>query len=309
MAYVPTNDWKRLAAKRIVAHPMTSKGYPVPLVVLHHTVTPAYPFLSILQGVDSFHQSGVYNDIAYNGAASNTSDEYTNLRGPLVQGGATGKSNGETIDKRSLSLVAVGDFETAGRDVPTDQLVENVARLIVRWILEGHVTRTFSLEPHRNYRSTACCGERLVARIPEIRSRVDEILGTDTITDTEEAMMAVPLINWNTEYIRGAQENTYSAAVELWQKALLAAGMDPGDVDGLVGPKTKAANKWFESKRGTTTPDTFPDNANWRRLLKILETPATNQIVEVERELPIGVQPGLQRIRATVASLESMLDF
>ena len=150
-----------------------------------------------------------------------------------------------------------------------------------------------------------------MAVIPEIRARVDEVLsGTVDISNSnsEEDMM-VPMINWNTEYIRRASGSEYSAAVELWQRALLAAGMDPGDVDGLIGDRTKAANKWFESKRGTPNPDTFPDNANWRRLLKILATPPeiTTVTVEVPAEIPVGVLPAIQRIRQAANTLEDLL--
>jgi hypothetical protein len=308
MGYVPTGDWKVLAAKRIVSHPMTAKGYPVPLVVLHHTVTTEGPFFKILQSVDRYHQGGVYDDIAYNGAASNTEEFYTDLRGPLVQGGATGKWNGEIIDRRSLSIVVPGDFQTAGKDAPNAVVVDTVAALIVRWILQGHVTRTFKLEPHRNYHRTSCCGERLMAVIPAIRARVDELLagGVSLVSNVEEDMMGVPIREWNTEYIRGASGSEYSAAVELWQRALLAAGFDPGAVDGLRGAKTEAANKWFESRFGLDNPDGFPGNPSWRRLLAILATPSTE--VEVPAGIPVEVAPAIQRIRKAANDLDELLN-
>ena len=197
MLYTETNKWKVLEPKRVVPHPMTSEGSPVSLVVLHHTVTAAGPFFDILRSVDAYHHTKVYNDIAYNGAASNVSPDFTDLRGPLVQGGATGKtSSGIVMDTRSLSIVVPGDFETAGKDEASTTVVETVSQLIRRWILAGYVTRDFVLAPHREYRSTACCGSRLIARIPEIRERVeldliidDALTGGSDMTEEERELL------------------------------------------------------------------------------------------------------------------------
>ena len=192
MPYTETDEWKELEPKRVVPHPMTSEGSPVALVVLHHTVTAAGPFFDVLRSVDAYHHTKVYSDIAYNGAASNVSPDWTDLRGPLVQGGATGKtSSGIVMDTRSLSIVVPGDFETAGKDEASDTVVDTVSELILRWIRAGYVTRDFVLAPHRAYRSTACCGSRLIARIPEIRERVrlelivDDVIGGSDMTEED----------------------------------------------------------------------------------------------------------------------------
>ena len=320
MAYTPTNEWKVLAPKKVIAHPMTAQGIPVNLVVLHHTVTPAGPFFDILRSIDRYHQSKVYYDIAYNGAASNVSPDYTDLRGPLVQGGATGLSNGEVIDKRSLSLVVAGDFQTSGHDMPTAVCVENVAQLIARWIRLGYVTEDFYLEPHRAYRSTSCCGDRLLAVIPAIRRRVNAIMDTSTVpVVTEEDVMRVPLEDWAKEFIRGDSSGEYNAAVELWQRALVASGGDPGPIDGVRGPATEAANKEFERvNRLRDIPNAFPEPNVWRELLRIMahplivtETVEVPVIVTETVEVPAPVDPAVavlvQRIRQNVETLSGLL--
>jgi len=316
VGYVPTSSWKVLAPKKVVRHPMTSVGIPVNLVVLHHTVTPDGPFFDILRSVDRFHQSGVYNDIAYNAAASNSSDAFTDLRGPMVQGGATGKWNGEVIDRRSLSIVVPGDFQTAGKDNPDPRVIENVARLIVKWINDGHVAEDFTLEPHRNYHRTSCCGDRLLALIPAMRNRVNQILAdvedTSSSVVTEEEAMRVPLVDWNKEFIRYDRSGEYNAAVEVWQRALVAAGFDPGPIDGIRGAQTEAANIRFEIESQLRSPaNGYPERNVWVALLKILANPpkVITQTVEVEVEAPQdpALAEVVRKLRANVANLQQIV--
>lgn len=196
--HLTRDDWADAPAKQVVAHPVTSKGQAVSLVVLHHTVSRDQPFEDILRQVLHQHLAGEYYDFAYNGAASNSSDQNADGRGPLAQGGATG--NG--VDSYSLSIVAVGQFQPGAKDsngnllpyqAPSDKLVENVAQLIASWIERGYVAKNFALDPHRKYYATACCGDDLVARIPDIKARVNEIIagGSIVVPDVNSPFGAV----------------------------------------------------------------------------------------------------------------------
>ena len=235
MYYPPT--WKQLHPKAVTPHPVTAAGGAVDLVVLHHTVTDDEPFFAILRQVERMHINGNFDDFAYNGASSNTEEAYTDGRGPLVQGGATG--NG--VDRYSLSVVAVGDFHTASGQVPTNLLVTNTASLIARWIKLGHVTRDFKLAPHRDYYATACCGDRLVKRIPEIEKLAKELAAEE---DPEEEDMT-PMSEWWKTYNRAGRWE-FHPHLEFIQSGLKSMGLYRGPVTGKKNDRTVAGWEAFE---------------------------------------------------------------
>ena len=290
--YSPREDWSQRSAKRVVAHPLTANGEPVSLLVLHHTVTRDSPFFDVLRSVERFHLDGKYYDIAYNGAASNSSDDWTDLRGPLVQGGATGRNAaGHYVDGWSLSIVVPGDFQTRGKDNPRPVVVENVARLIVRWINDGHVNRDFRLEPHRAHYQTSCCGDRLLALIPDIVTRVHEILGSSVSTSVGGTF---PMMSdWRIHYNQREHFQDPDGIVEWFQRGLVILGFLPAEersMDGVKGPATDAAVVAWETSLNYRNPNATFGAKSFATFLERLEAPRIVEEVEVIREVEVIVE-------------------
>ena len=286
--YYEASEWKLRTPKRIVPHPMTSHGTPVREIVLHHTVTPALPFVEWLRNVERMHHDGKYYDFAYNGAASVHGDT-AEARGPLVQGGATG--NG--VDAYTLSIVAVGDFQTEGKNKATDALVAGVADLVNRWQDMGHVaTDGLKMSPHREHYATSCCGTRLVRRIPDILESIIE--GGDM----------VPLLeDWDKHFRQRANGAAADGIIQWFQGGLLTLGHYSGPVDGVMSEATRAAWLAFEVFRGYENANDRPGNSSiqaFRRMLGQVHSVAAPTI-EVERT-PDAV------VAAVAATLQAATD-
>lgn len=196
------------------------------LVVVHHSVTPDSRWEDMLRAVERLHIDGQFVDFAYNGAASNVNDEYTDGRGPLVQGGATG--NG--IDRTSLSVVAVGQFHSSAPNPtpPTEMLLDNIAGLIARWIRAGHVSRDYQIAPHNQYYSTACCGDLLEPLLQDIRKRSLRLVDVAQ-SPTDQELVMTPLQDWrkifNQQTVAKPADNSYNSVVELVQRWLGTYGL------------------------------------------------------------------------------------
>ena len=197
MKFLQRAGWSTGAAPtKVVPHPITSKGQGVDLVVLHHSVTGQSPSMDRARAIEAYHQrdGSEFFDIAYNYlvAVDGTAFE---ARGPYTQGGATGAGQ----DKLSLSVCAIGNFETSH---PPIMLLDTIGELLSDLVKTGLVKPGFKLQPHSDFKATACCGAHLKTAIPSIMSRVGS---------TPKAMPAV------------APPATYSSEQKLrWIEQILA---------------------------------------------------------------------------------------
>jgi len=170
--------------KRVVKHPITASGGAVDTVVLHHSVTSSGPLEGVLRSIERYHISGEFYDIAYNYLLNERNA--AEGRGAFVKGGATGAG----MDAESLSLCVLGDYETAGKDVVSADLVDQLAGLLIDLIKIGVVAPGFKLVPHSDFKATACCGERLKAAIPRVMRLVNAALSGVTerpkLTDAQK---------------------------------------------------------------------------------------------------------------------------
>ena len=105
-----------------------------------------------------------WSDIAYNKGAGPSGDTYEG-RGWARQGGATGAP----YDANSVSVCAIGNYH---QDLPTDELVRAIARLIRNGIDRGRIAEDADIRPHRAVSQTACPGDHLVDALPRIRALV-----------------------------------------------------------------------------------------------------------------------------------------
>lgn len=147
-------------------------GYePAPEVFIHHTAAGVSPEVAQVRGVQNYHMDSpdrLYNDIAYNLLFGQSGTIYEG-RGWDVQSGGTGNP----YDRYSYSLCAIGNFSEV---VPSDALVESMARMIAIGIVFGKIVRNPVIRGNRDVAPTACPGDHLYARLPQIRTRVRELM-------------------------------------------------------------------------------------------------------------------------------------
>ena len=164
------SEWTSRPPTTRVAHRITSNGAAVDEVYLHHSAGGATPFFVRMLAIQGYHMDHKeWYDFAYNAAVSNTERLAANGRGPLTQSGATYGHNED-----SLSLVAIGDYETEGKDNPSPDLISNIIDLLAEWIRSGYVSPFFELKPHNAVSATACCGKRLIPYIPTIEAKAKQ---------------------------------------------------------------------------------------------------------------------------------------
>jgi len=309
---IPRSEWGLKEPNEVVAHPVTSKGQAVSLVVLHHSVTNETPFVRTMQAIERAHISGDFFDYAYNASASNVSAHTAEGRGALVRGGATG--NG--VDSYSLSIVLIGSFHKPSDKryhIVRDVAVDNVAHKIVSWIRAGYVSRNFKLDPHHDHYQTACCGDALSVRIPDIMTRVNQLLDGDS----GETMIVIRMSQWDNHFNELEDYNLPDGVVEWYQEGLTTLGFYSGAIDGVKGPKTRAAWFAFEQSQGYPNANDRPGNSSTaafrRRLAEIGDTVETitkvevevERIVEVKVEVPV-VPAGLQAsVDAALVSIKA----
>ncbi len=63
--------------------------------------------------------------------------------------------------------------------------------------------------------------------------------------------------------MRFIKRGSRGAAVEKWQRFLVAQGLDPKGVDGRFGPGTESATKWFQKRAGLKA-DGLVGNRTWK---------------------------------------------
>lgn len=96
---------------------------------------------------------------------------------------------------------------------------------------------------HCDWDEKACPGSYLLARMPEIASRVNAILNGEA--DGSSASISGDMVN-----VRMIGNGDEGNDVFLWQAYLTAKGYPVGGIDGDFGPKTEAATKQWQKKNG-----------------------------------------------------------
>lgn len=281
---LPNRLWDVLAARYEYRLPV----YPVTEVYIHHGASFAPLRLrdadgdgvpdkeeEIARAYDRHHQvTKGWSNIAYNFLVG-LSGSILEGRGWRNQGGATG--NGK--DRHSLSICAIGNFET---QEPTREMVDAIILWIITGIELGHISPNVKIYGHRDGYSTTCPGKNLYKYLPEIRSRVAD-------RRVLEDSMDINLADLHS-VINASPDGTKSEVIRLWQVLLAQFGLlEFADVDGVKGPKTRAAHKMFEdSVQGHKSPNETIGSKTWALLL----AGPKQQVVEVP------VKPDLSRLNA-----------
>lgn len=234
---VKREEW----ARRFVAKtPLPVK--PATAAVIHHAVSALEgstidtdndglpdSFENLLRGIEDFHldSRGWQGGIAYSILVGHRAGRKAEGRGWGWQSGATGNPD----DRFTVSICAVGNYHDV-HDV-TDELVRNIAEVIAEGIALGHLVPLDQLRIYGHQEkpfATACPGQRLMARLNEVRPMVAQILEGDDMP-TIEAL----------DSVRVGFNRRREADVKIVQDYLRAAGFKPGRSDGVIGPMTERA--------------------------------------------------------------------
>lgn len=278
---LPRKLWDALAAKYSYPLPV----YPVTDIYIHHTAGFAPTDLrdrdgdgapdaeeSIVRGVQRHHMTTRgWSDIAYNFLVGKSGWIYRG-RGWRNQGGATG--NGK--DRHSLSICLIGNYENTK---PTSVQLVAIVQWIITGIEKGHIVPDVRIHGHRDAYATACPGRNVMTHLPRIRSEV-----RDGRVAAEETM-DTPISEWYT-HLRDVPDGTKDEAVRAWQYMLwLQDELDIVEIDGVAGPKTRAAHERFERSQGNSNPNGKPGATSWANLMQgpdpVIEQVKVTEVVEV----------------------------
>lgn len=183
---------------------------PTPELWLHHTAGD-HSGPRGMRAIQDFHMDDRgWTDIAYSFVVDPASLAIYEGRGPGIAGGHTRGHN--TI---SHAICVMGDFNNLR---PTPELIKRIAELVAHGHDQGWWPDQLS-GGHRDVASTACPGSWLYDAIPAINALASNG-GTPMPTATDR-----------------------NELVAEHQMDLTEAGYDPGPIDGIYGPRTRAADK------------------------------------------------------------------
>lgn len=142
---------------------------PVSLVYIHHSVTSAPPAKASeeveaqhMRTLDGIAHGRGFQGFSYNYAVAKSGRAWTG-RGRHV--GA--QNDGE--NSSSVGIVVMGNYQV---DEATDTIVEGVGKLIAELKERGAIKRGVTIiRGHRDSDATACPGNKLYARLPDIRRK------------------------------------------------------------------------------------------------------------------------------------------
>ncbi|MEB3370880.1 peptidoglycan recognition protein family protein [Saccharopolyspora mangrovi] len=218
------------------------------MIIVHHTATPnsddtsqAHAF-ELSRQIQAFHMDS-------NGW-SDTGQNFTNSRGghlmegrhkslAALQGGTQHVKGAHAGEQNSVSLGIENEGTYTEASVP-DSLWDSLVELCL------YMVSQYGIEPgeiygHRDYMSTACPGDVLYARLPELRQTVGASLGSAVVQPS-----TWPLLR------PGAQGPTVTAL-----QVLLGARGLAVPVDGVFGEATQRAAGGVSAARAGSGPSCF----------------------------------------------------
>lgn len=201
------------------------KRYSTTKIILHHTATAS----ASMQSMHQYHISKGMNGLAYNIVVYKDGTTYWG-RGLDMVGGHTSDTS---VNKVSVGLCAVGNFET---ETMGDVQKEAIKR-VIRDLLKYYPTITEILG-HKQVTSTDCPGKNYpLAEMAALLKESNTSTGGTVNTGGSTSSTLI-------------KEGQKGDKVTQLQQQLKIIGYDPGTVDGDFGPKTKAAVVAFQTAMG-----------------------------------------------------------
>ena len=214
---------------------------------------------AVVKAIQRFHQGGHnWSDSAYSFMVgqSGTIFEVRGDEWDQFANGAdsVGPNDGADRDFYTI-MVMIGEGEK-----PTAAAKDSVKAVVAHLRGLGAGDRVL---PHNAFKRKTCPGVELTL----LAGRLDRTpIAAAFASPVTAGESGVGLSEWHVVFIGNAKSSDYSAAVELWQRGLLASGFDPGPVDGLVGKKTRSANREFAAALDGPADD-LPTDEMWSAFL------------------------------------------
>ncbi|MEL6821743.1 MAG: N-acetylmuramoyl-L-alanine amidase, partial [Calditrichota bacterium] len=123
-----------------------------------------------MQFIQDFHQNGRgWRDIGYHFCVDDSGRIYEGVPSQF-RGTHTGNNN-----TGNVGISYMGNLHIAG-ELPTPKAIESLKKMWA-WLSYNYSVNPDSLFGHRDYNATACPGENLYIRLPELRDGARELLG------------------------------------------------------------------------------------------------------------------------------------
>jgi hypothetical protein len=178
------------------ANPLVTPAGPIGLPTqecwLHHTAAAGLHGAAGMRVLQANAKSRGYVDFEYTWTVDNPT-------GVIYESRGIGKNTAATLNHNTIShaICVMGNFMT---EQPSEAVLNSVAHLVAWMHSKGWIVGLIT-GPHRDAsgNSTACCGNNLIAKIPEINRRAQALLNNPapvpapptTDTDPEEELMIV----------------------------------------------------------------------------------------------------------------------
>jgi len=149
--------------------PAGNIAIPTPNLWLHHTANHSLHGASGMRSLQSYARSNGYVDLEYSVCVDTDGQIYMS-RGIGKDSAATGGNN-----STSHAVCAMGYFHPPYNDPVTSALMDGIASAVLWLKAQGAIQQARITGPHRAApgNSTACCGDGLVAKIPDIQRIID----------------------------------------------------------------------------------------------------------------------------------------
>jgi len=205
--------------------PPLNKRTETTMIVLHHSATTS----ATLKAMHDYHITKGMSGLAYNIVVFKDGSTFWG-RGLDIVGGHTSDTK---INKISLGICAIGNFET--ETMGNDQ--KEALKKVIRDLLKYYPSIT-EIKGHKEVTSTACPGKNYPLGEMKI------LLNESTDTSSEDV---------DTDSSGLIKEGQKGDKVKELQQELKSIGYDPGGIDGIFGPKTKTAVIAFQTAMGVST--------------------------------------------------------
>lgn len=215
------------------------KRGPVALVVMHHTYKPdvspeatiEQESLIVRERMESFHVRTLFDEtpmarrhIGYNWVVMPSGRIYEGVGWGRVGAHAPG------VNSKSVGICVAMN---SNLHPPTDKAVRGVREVIAEGVIRGHISASYRIAPHSEFRNTECPGSHLRAMLAQLRPGAGQVVKIPPTLEYGDTGADVAMLQ---RLLRVQGPDRFGPKT---LKAVLAFQQANGlHADGKVGPKT-----------------------------------------------------------------------